>query len=341
MTFGDPFWAAVSPSSAHPLDERDPVVARHEPLPAQHDRIVANHEPPPTEDAGDDRPLTKHTGRPFTEDGRRHGPPEHQEQRDVGSAAAQAPLLRVERVTKRFGGIKAVGDVTFTVARGESVGLVGPNGAGKTTLFNCICGQLRPDAGRVTFDGVLLDGLPTYKRARLGIGRTYQRAEVFPDMTVGEHLLVAERARHGGPQLWRDLCHRSAPTAAERRRVAEVLDLVGIVGWEDRPVSSLGLGSCRLVELARALANEPVLLLADEPSSGLDTTETHELANLLRTLQHERGLAVLLVEHDLTMVGAVVDRAIVMDLGIVIAEGTFDEVMADPTVRNAYLGVGA
>lgn len=340
MTFGDPFWTAVSPSSPQPLGEHDPVVARHEPSPAGHNPLLASHEPPPTEDSGRRDRSAKHTGRSFTEGARRDPLVENHARSDLDSAAALAPLLHVEHVTKRFGGIKAVGDVTFSVARGESVGLVGPNGAGKTTLFNCICGQLRPDTGRVTLDGTVLDGLPTYKRARLGIGRTYQRAEVFPDMTVGEHLLVAERARHGGPQLWRDLCHRSAPTAAERRRVREVLELVGISGWEDRPVSSLGLGSCRLVELARALANEPVLLLADEPSSGLDTKETHELATVLRGLQHEHGMAVLLVEHDLSMVGAVVDRAIVMDLGVVIATGTFDQVMADPTVRNAYLGVG-
>ena len=307
--------------------------------------------PPPTGRSGPDHREVHHAESPGGPDhrevhhdespGGRDHREVHRAGQDIDVPRAPVPLLRVEHVTKRFGGIRAVGDVTFTVGRGESVGLVGPNGAGKTTLFNCICGQLRPDAGQVTLDGTLLDGLPTYKRARLGVGRTYQRAEVFPDMTVGEHLIVAERARHGGPHLWRDLCHRSAPTPAERRRVAEVLELVGIPGWEDRPVSSLGLGSCRLVELARALANEPVLLLADEPSSGLDARETHELAAVLRTLQRERGMALLLVEHDLSMVEAAVDRAIVMDLGVVIATGTFDQVMADPAVRIAYLGMGA
>ncbi|MHB1711292.1 MAG: ATP-binding cassette domain-containing protein, partial [Acidimicrobiales bacterium] len=186
-----------------------------------------------------------------------------------------------------------------------------------------------------------LGSLPTFKRARLGIGRTYQRVEVFTDMTVRDHLLVAERARRADGHLWRDLTSRSQPTHAELKRVAEVLDLVGIGDRADAQVSTLGLGLCRLVELARALVSDPVLLLADEPSSGLDVRETHELANVLRTLQHERGMAVLLVEHDLPMVAQVVDRAIVMDLGSVIAEGTFDEVMADTTVRDAYLGTNA
>ncbi len=137
----------------------------------------------------------------------------------------------------------------------------------------------------------------------------------------------------------KDLCNKSKARPEEVERVAEVLDLVGIADRADTPVSALGLGSCRLVELARALVSDPVLLLADEPSSGLDMQETQELAHVLRTLQEERGMAVLLVEHDLAMVGAVVDRTIVMDLGSMVAVGTFDEVMADPSVRNAYLGI--
>ena len=254
-------------------------------------------------------------------------------------APLDGSLVSVAGVTKSFGGIAAVRDVSFTIERGESVGLVGPNGAGKTTLFNCICGQLRPDDGTIVLGGTVLDGLPTYQRARLGIGRTYQRVEVFSDMTVREHLLVAERARGAEGRLWRDLCNRSSPTSSELARVGEVLDLIGIADRADIPVSALGLGSCRLVELARALVADPTLLLADEPSSGLDVTETQELAHVLRTLQRERGMTVLLVEHDLQMVADVVDRAIVMDLGEVIAHGTFDEVMADPTVRHAYLGI--
>ncbi len=254
------------------------------------------------------------------------------------TVSAEAPLLEVTAVSKSFGGIAAVSDMSFTLSRGESVGLVGPNGAGKTTLFNCICGQLKPERGSITLLGENIVDLPVYKRARRGIGRTYQRVEVFPDMNVREHLLVAERAHRGDGHLWQDLLNMSKPKAEELQRVAEILSLVGIADRADMPVSALGLGSCRLVELARALVSDPVLLLADEPSSGLDMQETEELAHVLRTLQRERGMAVLLVEHDLSMVGAVVDRTLVMDLGSMVAEGTFDEVMADPKVRNAYLG---
>jgi branched-chain amino acid transport system ATP-binding protein len=253
----------------------------------------------------------------------------------VGSAA---PLLSLKGVSKSFGGVRAVDDITFEVGPGESVGLVGPNGAGKTTLFNCVCGQLRQDDGDITFDGTSLDGLPTYRRARLGIGRTYQKVEVFTDMTVRDHLMVAERARRGEGRLWRDLLNLSSPTSDETRRVDATLALVGITPLADTSVNALGLGHCRLVELARALAGEPKILLADEPSSGLDLHETAEVSAVLRTVQRERGTAVLLVEHDLTMVSDVVDRTVVMDLGALLAQGTFAEVMANPVVRHAYLG---
>ena len=252
--------------------------------------------------------------------------------------AERRPLLSLRGVCKSFGGIQAVSSITFEVNAGECVGLVGPNGAGKTTLFNCVCGQLRPDNGEIIFDGTDLLGLPTYKRARLGIGRTYQKVEVFTDMSVRDHLMVAERARQGEARLWRDLLNLSKPTEDEKRRVDSVMELVGISRLADTSVNALGLGNCRLVELARALAAEPKILLADEPSSGLDLHETAEVASVLRTVQRERGTAILLVEHDLTMVAEVVDRTIVMDLGAMLAQGTFDEVMADPAVRDAYLG---
>jgi len=155
---------------------------------------------------------------------------------------------------------------------------------------------------------------------------------------VRDHLMVAERSRRGEGRLWRDLCNMSKTTKDEEERVDAVLELVGISQLADTSVNALGLGNCRLVELARALATEPKILLADEPSSGLDLRETSELAAVLRTVQRERGTAVLLVEHDLALVAEVVDRAVVMDLGAMLAQGTFDEVMADPQVRDAYLG---
>jgi branched-chain amino acid transport system ATP-binding protein len=259
-----------------------------------------------------------------------------------GGSGDQVPhelLLRTSDLTKSFGGVLAVDGVSVDIGRGESVGLVGPNGAGKTTLFNCIGGQLHHESGSIEFKGVPIGGLPNFKRARMGMGRTYQRIEVFPDLTVYQHLLVAERARRGDGRLWKDALRKSAPCSEELEAVDEVLDLVELRPERDTPVSALGLGMCRLVELARALVGRPDLLMADEPSSGLDVHETKELANVLRTLQKEKGMAVLLVEHDLGMVGDVVDRAVVMDLGKVIASGTFDQVMAEPEVRRAYLGV--
>jgi branched-chain amino acid transport system ATP-binding protein len=252
--------------------------------------------------------------------------------------SSRTALLSIRSVSKSFGGVHAVHDISFDIGAGESVGLVGPNGAGKTTLFNCVCGQLRHDSGSITFEGSSLTDLPTFKRARLGIGRTYQKVEVFMDMTVRDHLLVAERARRGEGRLWRDLLNMSAPTASELHNVEETLELVGISDLADMSVNALGLGNCRLVELARALAAEPKILLADEPSSGLDLHETAEVAKVLRTVQRERGTAVLLVEHDLSMVGEVVDRTVVMDLGAMLAEGPFAQVMANPAVRRAYLG---
>src|ERR1700686_4751447 len=166
-----------------------------------------------------------------------------------GGVAYGETLLRTSELSKSFGGVVAVDQVDFDIGRGESVGLVGPNGAGKTTLFNCICGQLNHESGSVEFKGQIIDALPNFKRARMGIGRTYQRIEVFPDLTVNQHLLVAERARRGDGRLWKDLLRRSAPTADEREAVDQALDLVDIRSVRDTPVSALGLGMCRLVEL--------------------------------------------------------------------------------------------
>lgn len=250
-------------------------------------------------------------------------------------------LLEVDQVSVRFGGIQALNAVSMQVGEGEAVGLVGPNGAGKTTLFDCISGRTRPDGGTVSFAGRRLDGMAAFRRARLGIARTFQRLEVFPELTVREHLVVADRAHHGGGALWRDLLNLSGLRRDEAARVDEILSLVGLSELADVPVAALGLGRCRLVELARALACEPRLILADEPSSGLDGNETGALSEVLRTVQRERSTAVLLVEHDLDMVARCSDRVVVLDVGQVIAEGTFAEVVAEAAVRRAYLGAGA
>jgi branched-chain amino acid transport system ATP-binding protein len=254
---------------------------------------------------------------------------------DAGGATA---LLEARAISKRFGGVQALHDVSLSVQPGEIFGLVGPNGAGKTTLFNCLCGQLRPDGGSIRLDGEPIDRLPTYRRARLGIGRTFQRIEVFPELTVRDHLFVAVRAQRGDGALWKDLLNLSHPKPVEVETVERVLDLVGLRDVKDVPVAALSLGHCRLVELGRALAGKPRILMADEPSSGLDVQETRALADTLRHVREEHGTAVLLVEHDLDMVAQVVDRVIVLDFGQQIAAGTLDEVLADPAVRKAYLG---
>jgi len=255
--------------------------------------------------------------------------------------AGSPPLLDARSISIRFGGIAALKDVSVTVAAGEAVGLVGPNGAGKTTLFNCLCGQLHPNGGTVSFDGQVLDHMPAYMRARLGIRRTFQRVEVFPELSVRDHMIVAERARRGDGALWKDLLNMGKPKPDELAHVDEVLDLVGLAEMADVPVAALSLGHCRLVELGRALCGEPRLLMADEPSSGLDIAETAALAAVLREVQRDRGMAVLLVEHDMEMVRTAVDRVVVLDIGEIIAQGTFDAVVADPEVRRAYLGRSA
>jgi branched-chain amino acid transport system ATP-binding protein len=248
-------------------------------------------------------------------------------------------MLALRGVRKSFGGTVAVAGVDLDVGIGESVGLLGPNGAGKTTVLDCVFGQVHPDAGSIELDGRVLGRLPTWRRARLGIARTYQRLEVFPELTVRDHLVVALRAHHHpGGRLWRDLLGLSAPSREELANVDAVLDDVGLLDVADVPVAALGLGVCRLVELARAVVGAPRLLLADEPSSGLDEREAAELARLLRSLQLSSGMGVLLVEHDLAMVEAVVDRVVVMDLGRVVAAGGFHEAMDAPAVRRAYLG---
>ena len=242
-------------------------------------------------------------------------------------------------VCKSFGGIQAVHTITFDVARRRERR---PGRAERGGQDDAVQLRLRAAAtrGRATSSstGRRLTGMPTYKRARMGIGRTYQRVEVFTDMSVRDHLMVAERSRQGEGRLWRDLLNMSKPKPEEMERVEATLELVGISHLADTSVNALGLGHCRLVELARALATEPKILLADEPSSGLDLHETAEVAAVLRTVQRERGTAVLLVEHDLAMVAEVVDRTVVMDLGAMLFAGTFDECMADPAVRDAYLG---
>jgi branched-chain amino acid transport system ATP-binding protein len=247
-------------------------------------------------------------------------------------------LLEATGVSKTFAGITALDAVSLDVEAGEIVGLIGPNGAGKTTFFNCLLGMLRCDGGRIDFDGRDLSNVPTHRRARLGIARTFQRIELFSGMTPREHLLVAERVRNGSGALWKDVLFMGRPKAEERKRAQDMLDLLGLAPVADRAVESLSLGIGRLVEIGRALMIQPRLLLLDEPSSGLDRSETAVLAETLRVVQREHGIAILLVEHDVELVRDLVARVFVLDFGTLIASGPTDEVFADSAVRKAYLG---
>jgi branched-chain amino acid transport system ATP-binding protein len=250
-------------------------------------------------------------------------------------------LLQAEAVTKSFAGVRALNAINLDVGAGELVGLIGPNGAGKTTLFNCIYGVLKPDRGRITFDGRDISHLPVHRRARLGLGRTFQRMELFAGMSVRDHLIVAERSHSGRGGLLSDVIGRGRATADERSKADHILELLGLADDADRPIEALSLGRGRLVELGRALMMEPRVLFLDEPSSGLDTTETNEMADVLLEVQREHGTAILLVEHDIATVQQLTSRLYVLDYGTLIASGPTADVMADPRVRAAYLGVSA
>jgi branched-chain amino acid transport system ATP-binding protein len=252
--------------------------------------------------------------------------------------AAAPPLLDARGITKRFAGIRALDRVDLVVEPGEMVGLIGPNGAGKTTLFNCLYGLLRPDAGRVRFAGQDVTGLPTHRRARLGIARTFQRMELFTGMSVLDHLIVAAQPATSRLSVLTDLVSRGRPPTEVHDRAVEMLAMLGLQTVADRPIEALTLGQGRLVELGRALMTEPRLLFLDEPSSGLDRLETAEVAAVLVRARRERGVTFVLVEHDLNLVRDVTERLHVLDYGTVIASGPTREVLDDPAVREAYLG---
>jgi branched-chain amino acid transport system ATP-binding protein len=218
------------------------------------------------------------------------------------------------------------------------VGLIGPNGAGKTTFFNCLLGILTPDNGTVHLDGHDISNLRVNRRARAGIGRTFQRIELFSDTSVREHLLIAERVHNGTGAFWKDLLGLGRPKPFEIERCDAVLDLLGLGDLADEPIEALSLGKGRLVEVGRALMTDPKLLLLDEPSSGLDREETTALAITLREIQAEKGFAILLVEHDVELVADFTERTYVLDFGTLIASGPTAATLAAPAVRQAYLG---
>jgi branched-chain amino acid transport system ATP-binding protein len=256
----------------------------------------------------------------------------------AGSTESPPALLTAVGIEKRFAGLTALDDVSLEVGDGEVVALIGPNGAGKSTLFNCLSGVLVPDSGQVMLNGKDIGGLAPFERAQRGIARTFQRLELFGGLSVRDHLLVADQARRCVGGLWRDLTLRSRPTAEERSRCDEVLDMVGLTEAAEGPVQSLPFGRGRLVELARALMGRPVLLFLDEPSSGLDDDERDEMATVLEHVREQRGGAMLLCAHDVPFVERLSSRTYVLDRGRVIAEGPTPDVLAQPEVRAAYLG---
>jgi branched-chain amino acid transport system ATP-binding protein len=243
---------------------------------------------------------------------------------------SSSALLEVDDVIVKFGGVTAVNRATFSAHRGQITGLIGPNGAGKTTCFNVITGLQKPTSGRVRYQERDVTRWPVHKRAKHGIGRTFQRLEAFGSLTVRDNVRVA-RDIHGGPVAW------VRPGGRANLEIDVLLDRVGIGQYADERADSIPTGTARLLELARALACNPQLLLLDEPSSGLDESETDAFGDLLKDLAAE-GAAILMVEHDMDLVMAVCDDIHVLDFGQIIASGTPADVRTDPVVQRAYLG---
>ncbi|MEN0077394.1 MAG: ABC transporter ATP-binding protein [Paracraurococcus sp.] len=244
--------------------------------------------------------------------------------------------LEAEGLRKSFGGVQAVRDVSFAVAPGEMLALIGPNGAGKSTCFNMLNGQLRPDAGRVRLRGQDITGLAPRKVWRLGVGRTFQVTATFGSMTVLENVQMALLSHHRRlGQLWRPVA------AMDRATALALLERLGIAAQAGRPCGILAYGDLKRVELAIALANDPALLLMDEPTAGMAPQERVALMALTAGIARERRIAVLFTEHDMDVVFAHADRILVLDRGAPIAEGPPAAVRADPRVREVYLGSGA